>query len=216
MKNQDNNKRNYNKNLVTKSVFTVNLLNGGYPTGYSNVILRHIEEQNTSGEILIKSSETNSGENSVSVKQKFRARIYDIPCIVPEVNISINLKLEGLESIEDQDILQWICDFQEIQKKELWSNEAGQNFLKYITKSSIYSGLESCKSLDECFDKLCQMKYPQDKTFSLQRSLQSIKQDHYYCIKDYYSALVEITKKLSICQRWSRAEMNRRLEESLA
>ncbi|KAG0420206.1 Retrovirus-related Pol polyprotein from transposon, partial [Dictyocoela roeselum] len=122
-------------------------------------------------------------------------------------------KLNLLQSIDDQDLINWRLCFLEVSRICGWSSSTQQEVLNQIVDINIQYQIGPTLSPEETLHKICKLKYNKNTAYHYQNKLLSMKQDDYYTIQGYLINIERNCRKLAICLDWNENMLHEKIEE---
>lgn len=122
--------------------------------------------------------------------------------------------IEYLESIENQDLNDWIEKFEKTSVLCKWSENDTLEVLRSLIRLNLSTDKEGEQNTEQIFNKLRDVWYPRTDFVFYLNKLKRINQKDFYWIDDYLSEIKALVHKLGACSNMTKKDINARIEET--
>ncbi|MGL5707932.1 MAG: reverse transcriptase domain-containing protein [Aeromonas sp.] len=150
---------------------------------------------------------------SIHAYEQQQSKVYQFTFTPTGTDIPLTQSITSLKSIDDPMLLCWLDEFKELVSLCSWSDTQAMQILKAVVDRSLWPLLSGKKSFVTYIEAIINAKYPITKRFTYEQMLHRIKQNDYYSIEEYVSAIDDTFTKYTLCAKINKEEQHRRKEE---
>ena len=156
-------------------------------------------------------SQTDTSSRHDDEPQKtFQPKFASFKYLIPDTTVTVDRKFEILESLEKQNLQNWLCSFKEASDMCKWKDDEAARVFRALVDPSLHFIFEGKRTVDSMVDQLLSYTYPLANYYIYLEELKNIRQEDFEFIRDYYMSINECVKKQDFQNVGQRKKLRKR------
>ena len=131
-------------------------------------------------------------------------------------SLQIQRSLDGIVSPNEQNLFKWAKEFLESAMLCQWNPETQLAVLRTTISSNLHTAIDFSNGPIAAIKSVFRLKYNQLEASQFSSALENLKQDSFYTISEYLTAIFEITDRFCLCNEFSFAFSIQKKQEAFS
>lgn len=152
-------------------------------------------------------------EKILNTNKEYKPQKLKIQLQIENTSLTVTKEIDYLESMEQQDLIEWKLNFEDIASLAKWDETTKIAVLKNTINQKFYKLLTDTSQSKKILEDILCYRYNQSTAFRYLEKINNLKQEQFYLIDTYADEIKRNCNKLAVCYKWSKEELSKKMEE---